>query len=82
MTYDTYFRGRPHTVGLLLTSNGLANGEVVGELIVGSSEVSSEGRMGVSRGLERDDEGLDAGASSSSVTKEAVLARRVGYGLW
>ena len=80
MTYDTYFSGRPQTVGPLPPSE-LPPGVDMGELMVGSSVVSGV-RRGASRGLEREDGDLEPGASSSRETEEAALVRTVGYGLW
>ncbi len=80
LTYDTYFNGRPQTVGPLPFSE-FAPVAVTGELMVGSS-VANGVRIGASRGLEREDGGLEPGASSSRETEEAALVRTVGYGLW
>ena len=71
MTYDTYFKGRPQTVGSLLLSEDCAGGLMVGSSVMG------EGR-GVSRGLEREEGGLEAGASSSREMEETALVRTVG----
>lgn len=80
MTYETYFSGRPKIVGPLPLSE-VAPVAVTGELIVGNSAVRGV-RIGVSRGLERADWGLELGVSSSRETEEAILVRAAGYGLW
>ena len=77
-TYETYFNGRPHTVGPLSDPAPFPVA-LKGDLIDGSVVVSRGKRVGDSRGLERDTG--EAGASSREMV-DAVEVRTVGYCLW